>query len=83
MVEFVTICRNDYIVLLACSSLVTICGIIPYFIIRLAYAFFVAMAVFLMEDHPTNAKVCLSMQIIDVAVTCVNSTTTQLAQKSW
>ena len=63
MVGFLAICRKDYTVLLACSSLVATCGIILYFLIGLGYAFCVVMTVFVMEDHPKNVKVCLLVNL--------------------
>ena len=63
MVGFLAICRKDYTVLLACSSLVATCGIIIYFIIGLGYAFYVVMTVFVMEDHPEDVKICLLVNL--------------------
>ena len=63
MVGFLAICRKDYTVLFACSSLVATCGIILYFIIGLGYAFCVVMTVFVMEDHPKNVKICLLVNL--------------------
>ena len=62
MVGFLAICRKDYTVLHACSS-VTTCGIILHFIIGLGYAFCVVMTVFVMEDHPKNVKICLLVNL--------------------
>ena len=62
MVGFLAICRKDYTVLLACSSLVATYGILLYFIIGLGYAFCVVMT-FVMEDHPENVKICLLVNL--------------------
>ena len=56
---FYAIYKNDYKVLLACSSLVAICGIMVYFLIGLFYAFCVIMTTYVMEDHPEIVKICL------------------------
>ena len=63
MVGFLAICKKNYTILLACSSLVATCGIILYFIIGLGYAFSVVMTVFVMEDHPKNVKTCLLVNL--------------------
>ena len=51
--------KNDYKVLLACSSLVAICGIMVYFLLGLFYAFCVIMTAYVMEDHPEIVNICL------------------------
>ena len=61
-VEFIAICRKVYTVLLACSSLVAIYGIILYFLIGLGYAFFVIMT-FVMKTHPKNVNVYLIVNL--------------------
>ena len=63
MVGFLAICRKDYTVLLACSSLVATCGFILYLLIGIAYAFCIVMTVFVMEDHPKNVKICLLVNL--------------------
>ena len=63
MVRFIAICRKDYTILLACSSLVATCGMILYFLIGLGYTFCVVMTVFVMEDHPKIVKICLLVNL--------------------
>ena len=63
MVGFLAICRKDYTVLLACSSLVATCGFILYLLIGIGYAFCIVMTVFVMEDHPKNVKICLLVNL--------------------
>ena len=63
-VGFVAICRKDYTILLACSTLFTTFGVIVYFMIGLGFAFCVVMAAFVMEDHPKIVEACLIVNLV-------------------
>ena len=63
-IGFVAICRNDYTILLACSTLFTTCGAIIYFLIGLGYVFFAVMTAFVMEDHPKIVEACVLVNLV-------------------
>ena len=63
-IGFVAICRKDYMILLACSTLFTTCGVIIYLLIGLSYAFFVVMTAFVMEDHPKIVKATILVNLV-------------------
>ena len=63
-IGFIAICRKDYMILLACSTLFTTCGVIIYLLIGLSYAFFVVMTAFVMEDHPKIVKATILVNLV-------------------
>ena len=63
-IGFIAICRKDYMILLACSTLFTTCGVIIYLLIGLGYAFFVVMTAFVMEDHPKIVKATILVNLV-------------------
>ena len=63
IIGVIAVYQKSYTILLACSSLGAICGLIVYFLIGIGYFFCAIMTVFVMEDHPKSVKICLLVNL--------------------